>query len=247
MVAAKYIVGNWKMHGSLSENAALLAALRADVRAHDRVAVCVPFPYLQQAREILKGCAINWGAQNVSEHAGGAYTGEVAVSMLCDFGCQCVIVGHSERRSFHGERSAQVAQKAQAAGNAGLQPIVCVGETLDERERGETLSVVTQQLSAVLETVSAEVKERLVVAYEPVWAIGTGRAANNEDVAEVHTLLRDLLRQAGIEKTPILYGGSVKPANAKALLHVANVDGALVGGASLNAEDFLAIIEAGRP
>ncbi|MDR1529598.1 MAG: triose-phosphate isomerase [Burkholderiales bacterium] len=246
MLSAKYIVGNWKMHGSLPENAALLNALRAGVCSEDRVAVCVPFPYLSQTEQMLAGSCIRWGAQNVSKHTNGAMTGEVSASMLQDFGCHCVIVGHSERRAYHHESDAQVAQKAQTAATAGLQPIVCVGETLDERERGETHAVVTRQLTAVLDTADTSLKTKMIVAYEPVWAIGTGRAANADNIGEVHALLRDLIHRAGNKDTQLLYGGSVKSANAKTLLHIANVDGALVGGASLNAEEFLTIIKTGR-
>ncbi len=244
--AAKYIVGNWKLHGNLQENAARLAALKAGCRPGDALAVCVPFPYLAQVQQMLQGGGIGWGAQNVSEHAKGAFTGEVSAAMLADFGCGCVIVGHSERRSLYGEDDATVAGKAQAAAMAGIVPIVCVGETLSERERGETAQVVARQLAAVLEGISAEAKRRLVVAYEPVWAIGSGRAAGEEDVREVHALLRKQLEQAGVTNTRLLYGGSVKAGNAKALLNVANVDGALVGGASLDAEEFLAIAQAAR-
>ncbi|MDR0770008.1 MAG: triose-phosphate isomerase [Burkholderiales bacterium] len=244
--AAKTIVGNWKLHGSLQENAARLAALKAGCRSDDALAVCVPFPYLAQAQQLLQGSAIGWGAQNVSEHAKGAFTGEVSATMLADFGCGCVIVGHSERRSLYGEDDATVVRKAQAVAAAGMTPIVCVGETLSERERGDTAQVVTRQLAAVLTVASEELKHRLVVAYEPVWAIGTGRAASEEDVREVHALLRGQLKEAGVNGARLLYGGSVKANNAKALLNIAGVDGALVGGASLDAEEFLAIVQAAR-
>jgi triosephosphate isomerase len=244
--AAKYIVGNWKLHGSFQENAVRLAALKAGYQSGDALAVCVPFPYLAQAQQVLQSSAIGWGAQNVSEHAKGAFTGEVSVAMLADFGCGCVIVGHSERRSLYGEDDAMVARKAQAVAAAGMTPIVCVGETLSERESGDTAQVVTRQLAAVLDHVSEETKRRLVVAYEPVWAIGTGRAASEEDVREVHALLRGQLEQAGVIGTRLLYGGSVKAGNARTLLNTANVDGALVGGASLDAEELLAIAQAAR-
>ena len=246
MAAAKYIVGNWKLHGNVQENAARLAALKAGCRPDVALAVCVPFPYLAQAQQALQGSAIGWGAQNVSEHAKGAFTGEVSAAMLTDFGCGCVIVGHSERRSLYGEDDAVVARKAQAAAEAGLSPIVCVGETLAERERGETAQVVMRQMAAVLAHVSEETKRRMVVAYEPVWAIGTGLAASEEDVREVHALLREQLERAGAKNARLLYGGSVKANNARTLLNIANVDGALVGGASLNAEEFLEIAQAAR-
>ncbi|MCL2297927.1 MAG: triose-phosphate isomerase [Proteobacteria bacterium] len=246
MATAKYIVGNWKLHGNAQENAARLAALKERCRPDDALAVCVPFPYLAQAQQALQGSTIGWGAQNVSEHAKGAFTGEVSAAMLADFGCGCAIVGHSERRSLYGEDDATVARKAQAVAEAGMTPIVCVGETLAERERGETAQVVTRQLAAVLAHVSAETKRRLVIAYEPVWAIGSGRAASEEDVHEVHAMLRGQLEQAGVTGTRLLYGGSVKASNAGALLNIADVDGALVGGASLDAEEFLAIAQAAR-
>jgi triosephosphate isomerase len=246
MATAKYIVGNWKLHGNVQENAARLAALKAACRPDDTLAVCVPFPYLAQAQQALQGSTIGWGAQNASEHAKGAFTGEVSAAMLADFGCSCVIVGHSERRSLYGEDDAMAARKAQAVAEAGMTPIVCVGETLSERERGETTQVVTRQLAAVLTHVSTETKRRLVIAYEPVWAIGSGRAASEEDVREVHALLREQLEQAGVTGTRLLYGGSVKASNAGTLLNIVNVDGALVGGASLDAEEFLAIAQAAR-
>ncbi|MDR2172831.1 MAG: triose-phosphate isomerase [Burkholderiales bacterium] len=246
MVAAKYIVGNWKLHGSVQENAVRFAALKAGCQPGDTLAVCVPFPYLAQAQQALQGSAIGWGAQNVSEHAKGAFTGEVSAAMLADFGCGCVIVGHSERRSLYGEDDATVARKAQAVAEAGMMPIVCVGETLSERECGDTAQVVTRQLAAVLADASEELKRGLVVAYEPVWAIGSGRAASEEDVREVHALLRGQLEQAGVIGARLLYGGSVKASNAGTLLNVVNVDGALVGGASLDAEEFLAIAQAAR-
>ncbi|MDR2711478.1 MAG: triose-phosphate isomerase [Burkholderiales bacterium] len=246
MVATKYIVGNWKLHGSTQENAVRLAALKAGCRHGDALAVCVPFPYLAQAQQALQGSAIGWGAQNVSEQAKGAFTGEVSAAMLADFGCSCAIVGHSERRALYGEDDATVARKAQAVAEAGMTPIVCVGETLAERKCGEMVQVVTRQLAAVLAHVSAETKQRLVIAYEPVWAIGTGLAASEDDVREVHALLRGQLEKAGVTGTRLLYGGSVKASNAGALLNTANVDGALVGGASLDAEEFLKIAQAAR-
>ncbi|MDR0250486.1 MAG: triose-phosphate isomerase [Burkholderiales bacterium] len=246
MAAAKYIVGNWKLHGNVQENAMRFAALKADCRSDDALAVCVPFPYLAQAQQALQGSSIGWGAQNVSEHAKGAFTGEVSAAMLVDFGCSCAIVGHSERRTFYGEDDATVARKAQAVAEVGMTPIVCVGETLAERERGETAQVVTRQLAAVLAHASAETRHRMVVAYEPVWAIGSGRAASEEDIREVHALLRGQLEQADVTGVRLLYGGSVKASNAGTLLNIVNVDGALVGGASLDAEEFLAIAQAAR-
>jgi triosephosphate isomerase len=238
----RLIVGNWKMNGGLAQNAALMNALAAGWKAAgDRVmAVCVPFPYLGQARELLAGSAVAWGAQDVSEHASGAYTGEVAAAMIADFGARYVLAGHSERRQYHGERDGQVAAKAKAALAAGLTPIVCVGETLAERESGQTAAVVTRQIDAVIAVLGAAMA-RTVVAYEPVWAIGTGRTASPEQAQEVHALLRGRLSAAGSADVLLLYGGSVKAANAASLFGMPDVDGGLVGGASLDANEFLAI------
>jgi triosephosphate isomerase len=210
----------------------------------------VPAPYLQQCADTLAGSKLAWGAQDLSIHASGAYTGEVAASMLVDFGCRYVIVGHSERRAYHGETDSQVAQKALAALKAGLTPIVCVGETLEQREAGQTNVVVGKQLSAVLELLGenkGEAVERIVVAYEPVWAIGTGKTATPAMAQEVHAQLRSQLRErsaAASEKVAILYGGSMKPDNAQELMSQADIDGGLIGGAALKAADFLAIIAA---
>ena len=238
----KLIVGNWKMNGGLQANAALLAALAREwtPNPNRELAVCVPFPYLAQAQAALAGTSIAWGAQNVSEHASGAYTGEVAASMLVDFGCRYAIVGHSERRQFYGDTDAIVAAKAVAALGAGLTPIVCVGETLAEREGGTTEAVVLRQLDAALAAVGANAA-RCVVAYEPVWAIGTGRVATTEQAQAVHATLRARLKTAGAAGIPLLYGGSVKADNAGALFAMPDIDGGLIGGASLKAADFLAI------
>jgi triosephosphate isomerase (TIM) len=238
----RLIVGNWKMNGGVAQNAALLNALVAGWKAAgDRaMAVCVPFPYLGQARELLAGSAIGWGAQDVSEHASGAYTGEVAAAMIAEFGARYVLAGHSERRQYHGEGDGQVAAKAKAALGAGLTPIVCVGETLAEREAGQTAAVVTRQIDAAIGVLGAAMA-RTVVAYEPVWAIGTGRTASPEQAQEVHALLRGRLAAAGTADVKLLYGGSVKAANAASLFGMPDVDGGLVGGASLDANEFLAI------
>jgi triosephosphate isomerase len=238
----KLIVGNWKMNGALAANATLLAALVAGWQSPKgrTLAVCVPFPYLAQVRERLSGSAIAWGAQDVSSHASGAYTGEVAASMLAEFGCRFALVGHSERRQHHGEDDAEVAAKALAALSAAVTPIVCVGETLAEREAGSTEAVVVRQLAAVVQALG-ERMGKAVVAYEPVWAIGTGRTATPEQAQEVHAILRRQLKQADAAGIPLLYGGSVKAANAAALFAMPDVDGGLVGGASLDANEFLAI------
>jgi triosephosphate isomerase (TIM) len=228
---ARLVAGNWKMHGSLTANAALLDAL---VASGVECAVCVPFPYLAQAAERLKGTRVALGAQTVSEHASGAYTGEVSAGMLREFGCRYVLVGHSERRHLFGESDAQVAAKFAAARAAGLTPILCVGETLEERDAGRTDAVVARQLDAVL--AKGDFGEA-VLAYEPVWAIGTGRTATPQQAQEAHAFLRQRVKP----QTCILYGGSVKADNAASLLAMPDVDGGLIGGASLVAQDFIAI------
>jgi triosephosphate isomerase len=232
MARARLVAGNWKMHGSRASIAALLDAL-VEGTPSSACAVCVPFPYLAQAAERLRGTRIAWGAQNVSEHAQGAYTGEVSAAMLAEFGCRYVIVGHSERRQLYGETDAQVAAKFTAVRSAGMTPILCVGETLAEREAGNTEAVVARQLSPVRFADA-------VLAYEPVWAIGTGRNATPEQAQAVHAFLR----QRVPAETPILYGGSVKPQNAAEIFAMPDVDGGLVGGASLVAKDFLDIVKA---
>ena len=243
----KLVAGNWKMHGSLAANLGLLHAVREGVCGTAEVAVCVPYPYLAQARSVLEGCAVAWGAQDVSEHAQGAWTGEVSASMLADFGCRFAIVGHSERRSFYGDSDAVVAAKFVAAQKGGLVPILCVGETLDEWERNVTAEVVTRQVDAVLAAAGVGAFSRAVVAYEPVWAIGTGRTATPEQAQEVHALIRARFASENADVAAglrILYGGSVKPGNATDLFGRPDIDGGLIGGASLVAADFLAICSA---
>jgi triosephosphate isomerase len=245
------VVGNWKMNGDLRHNDALLAGLRAGWRqgtaqeSAREIAVCVPFPYLWQAQAALSGSVIAWGAQNVSEHLNGAYTGEVSAGMVAEFGCTYVVVGHSERRSLYGETDAVVAAKADAALKAGMTPIVCVGESWAERDAGEGEAVVVRQLDAVISRLEERIAET-VVAYEPVWAIGTGRSATPDLAQRVHHVLRNRLRdhEARMGGIPLLYGGSVKAANAKALFACADIDGGLIGGASLNVDEFLAIASA---
>ncbi len=240
----KLVVGNWKMNGGLRQNDALLAELRVGWTPPPtrELAVCVPYPYLWQAQAALSGSAIAWGAQNVSEHVGGAHTGEVSAAMVAEFGCRYAIVGHSERRALHGESDAVVAAKAAAALAAGLTPVVCVGETLAEREAGTTEAVVLRQLDAVTARLGERVGDA-VIAYEPVWAIGTGRTASPAEAQTVHRLLRERMARVhdGAADVLLLYGGSVKADNAKALFAGADIDGALVGGASLKADEFLAI------
>jgi len=270
----RLVAGNWKMHGSRQANRTLLEALIAGVAQVKGVecTVCVPFPYLGEVAQRLAGTPIAWGAQNVSEHAQGAYTGEVSAAMLAEFGCRHVIVGHSERRQLFGESDAQAAAKLSAQRHidklvapialvygsletpdfqrqsrdfftavkaAGMTPILCVGETLEDRDAGRTEEVVGRQLGKVLEKNSFE---KAVLAYEPVWAIGTGRNATPEQAQEVHVFLR---RKVSPE-TAIIYGGSVKPQNAAALFAMPDIDGGLIGGASLVAKDFIDIVRAAK-
>lgn len=241
----RLVIGNWKMNGSLAANASLLEAVRAGVDAQTGcvAAVCVPFPYLAQAQAVLSGSPVSWGAQDVSIHASGAYTGEVSVGMLNDFSCRWVLVGHSERRAFHGETDELVAQKAAVALRAGLTPVVCVGETLQQQEAGETAQVIARQLAPVL-ALGAQAVSGMVIAYEPVWAIGTGRTATPEQAQAVHALIRQALEALGAGQVKVLYGGSVKAANAASLFAMPDIDGALVGGAALVADEFLGIVAA---
>ena len=241
----KLVVGNWKMHGSRPANAELLAAIVGARPYGADVAVCVPYPYLTETAASLAGSDVRWGAQDCSAHEQGAYTGEVSVPMLAEFGCRYVIVGHSERRQYHAESDALVAQKAQAALARGITPIVCVGETLAQREAGETEAVVKRQLAAVIHQL-AHCAGEIVVAYEPVWAIGTGRTASPEQAQDVHRVLRSQLQAAtgrGDSMT-VLYGGSVKADNAATLFAQPDIDGGLIGGAALKAADFIAICRA---
>ena len=244
----RLVAGNWKLHGNRASNPALLDAVLAGTAALNDVecAVCVPFPYLAETAARLSGTRLGVGAQDVSEHASGAYTGEVAAPMLADVGCKFVLVGHSERRALFGDTDARVAAKFAAAQKAGLTPILCVGESLAEREASRTEEVVGKQLEAVLSSGAASLG-RAVVAYEPVWAIGTGRTATPQQAQAVHAFLRGKVaaRDADVAaRLRILYGGSVKPANAAEIFAMEDVDGGLIGGASLVAEDFLAICTA---
>jgi triosephosphate isomerase len=243
---AKLMVGNWKMHGSLAANASLLSELLSGMGGVNcRAVVCVPAPYLAQAQSLLAGSALALGAQDVSAHELGAYTGEVSAAMLRDFAVRYVIVGHSERRQFHGETDTVVAHKAQRALAAGITPIVCVGESLAEHEAGQTEAVVKRQLAAVIHTNGHCISE-IVVAYEPVWAIGTGLTATPEQAQGVHAVLRAQLQAATAQadRVSILYGGSMNAANAVDLLAQPDVDGGLIGGASLKASDFLSMLKA---
>lgn len=246
MTATPLIVGNWKMNGGLSANQALLDEIKAGLSAvRCRAAVCVPFPYLSQVQLLLAGTPIALGAQDVSIQTSGAYTGEVSAAMLRDFGVRYCIVGHSERRQYHRESEVEVALKARQALACGITPIVCVGETLAQREAGETESVVKRQLAAVIHENGHCISE-IVVAYEPVWAIGTGHTASPEQAQAVHAVLRAQLKAATPkhDRVSILYGGSMSAANAEQLLAQPDVDGGLIGGAALKAADFLTILRA---
>jgi triosephosphate isomerase (TIM) len=243
---SKAVVGNWKLNGSLAANEALLRELRREIPPGGAVAcaVCVPSPYLAQARDLLSGSGLDWGAQDVSPYDKGAYTGEVSGAMLAELGCRYAIVGHSERRTLFGDTDAGVAKKYAAARRAGLTPIFCVGETLAEREQDRTEAVLARQVDALLEQGGAGQLEAGIVAYEPVWAIGTGKTATSGQAQQAHAFIRGRIaaKDAAVAaKLPILYGGSVKGGNAAELFSMPDVDGGLIGGASLVAEEFLAI------
>lgn len=239
----RLVLGNWKMHGSILDNRELIRRLlegSEELPSGVQMGVCVPFPYLAQARELLHASDISWGAQDVSCHPQGAYTGEVSAQMLSDFGCRWVLVGHSERRLMHGENSVQAAEKAQKVIKREMTPVVCVGESFKEYEDGATLDIIRQQLSPIL-ALGAEQVAKMVIAYEPIWAIGTGLTASPEQAQTVHAYIRSLVEEIGVNSLYILYGGSVKPDNAASLFAMPDIHGALVGGASLDAKDFLAI------
>jgi triosephosphate isomerase len=245
------VIGNWKMHGSISMAEALLADLsfQAASCAPVVLGVCPPYPYLGLAAARLDGCSVAWGAQDLSAHLQGAYTGEVSAPMLRDLGCTWVLIGHSERRAMHAETDALVATKLERALEAGLTPVVCMGESLAERQEGHTERVIARQVDAVIPGLQlAEQRgQAVVLAYEPVWAIGTGLTATPEQAQQVHAFVRARLSAAGLvaaARIPILYGGSVKPSNAAELFAQADVDGGLIGGASLVASDFIAIARA---
>jgi triosephosphate isomerase len=242
---SKLMVANWKMHGSLTANASLVADILAGVHpVHCRAALCVPSVYLAQLQSLLAGSSIDLGAQDVSPHARGAFTGEVSADMLHEFGVRYCIVGHSERRQYHAESDVTVASKVQQALAAGITPIVCVGESLGEREAGQTEAVVKRQLAAVIHANGHCISE-IVVAYEPVWAIGTGWTASPVQAQQVHAVLRAQLHAATAqaERISILYGGSMNAANAADLLAQPDVDGGLIGGAALKAPEFLSLLK----
>ncbi len=243
----KLVIGNWKMNGNRAGNTALLSGIVAGLNDFGAdCAVCAPAPYLAQCQAELAGTAVAWGAQDVSIHASGAYTGEVSAAMLLDFGAKYVIVGHSERRAYHHESNALVAQKALVALAAGLTPVVCVGESLAEREAGQTEEVICAQLQALLDVIQPEDVAKVVLAYEPVWAIGTGKTATPQMAQDAHRFLRDCLakkHEAAAGGVQILYGGSMKPENARELMAQPDIDGGLIGGAALKSTDFLGIIQ----
>ncbi|WP_298602461.1 triose-phosphate isomerase [Zoogloea sp.] len=242
----KLVVGNWKMNGGQSQNAALIDGVRGSVPEGVDVVVCPPYPYLAQVKTLVAGAGVGLGAQDLSPRKGGAFTGDVAASMLLDVGCEWVLVGHSERRTLHGEDNRLVAEKVAAALDAGLTPILCVGETLDERDGGRAEAVVSAQVAAVVDVLGLVAMAKVVVAYEPVWAIGTGRTATPEQAEVMHACIREGLRVAGVaaDGVRILYGGSVTAANAASLFAMPDIDGALVGGASLVADGFSSICAA---
>jgi triosephosphate isomerase (TIM) len=243
------VVGNWKMNGSLAANQALLDALIPALTPLDRAkfAVCAPYPYLGQVRQQLCNSVVAWGAQDVSQFDNGAYTGEVSAAMLADFECRYAIVGHSERRSLFGDTNEIVAEKYAAAQNGGLTPVLCVGETLGEREAGVTDAIVAAQLDAVIARSGVDSLARAVLAYEPVWAIGTGKTASPEQAQAVHAFLRSAVAKRNAQVASgltVLYGGSVKGSNAAQLFAMPDIDGGLIGGASLVADEFRAICAA---
>ena len=243
----KIVAGNWKLQGSREFAAALVDAIKAGAPAGVGLIVLPPYPYLGEVLARCAGADIAVGAQDVSAHAKGAYTGEVAAAMLADVGARYTLVGHSERRQYHAENSELVAQKFRAAQAAGITPILCVGERLEEREAGQTEAVIASQLRPVLDLVGVAAFADAVVAYEPVWAIGTGRTASPEQAQAVHAFIRSQVADMDAkiaDSLPLLYGGSVKPDNAVSLFAQADVDGGLIGGASLVAADFLAIATA---
>lgn len=245
------VVANWKMNGSTQSVQSLLDSFKQGIATvqHTQVAVCPPFVYLQHVSESLTGTAIAWGAQNVSHQAPGAFTGEIATNMLTDFNCRYVIVGHSERRALYGESDELVAKKFAVAQAVGIIPILCVGELLEEREANKTEVVVGRQLEAVLQLQGVNALQNAVIAYEPVWAIGTGKTATPQQAQDVHAFIRGRIAQENAEvakAVQILYGGSVKADNAAELFAMSDIDGGLIGGASLKADEFLAICRAGR-
>jgi triosephosphate isomerase len=243
------VAGNWKMNASKeSVNKLILGILSGMSEVSSEVVVCAPFPYLSQVKGLIVDSQVKLGAQNLNTNSSGAFTGEVSADMLKDFGARHVIVGHSERRSLYGENNSLVAEKVKAALDSNLTPLLCVGESLEQREAGETETIVAEQINAVVELVGIEAFRNIIIAYEPVWAIGTGKTASPEQAQAAHLFIRDLLRESDdsiAQGTPILYGGSMNAGNANDLISCADIDGGLIGGAALKAEDFLQICKAG--
>ena len=243
------VAGNWKMNASKeSVNTLIEGILSGMNEASSEVIVCAPFPYLSQVESLIQGSSLMLGAQNLNVNTAGAYTGEVSADMIKDFGAQHVIVGHSERRSLYAETNAIVAEKTKAAIDAGLTPLLCVGESLEDRESGNTEAIVEEQINAVIDLIGIESFDQVIIAYEPVWAIGTGLTATPEQAQAVHLFIRNLLADSSekiAQRTPILYGGSMNAGNAADLISCSDIDGGLIGGAALKAEDFLQICKAG--
>ena len=243
------VAGNWKMNASKETVNSLIEGILSGVNeTTSEVIVCAPFPYLSQVESLINKSKLMLGAQNLNVNPAGAYTGEVSADMIKDFGAQHVIVGHSERRSLYAETNAIVAEKTKAAIDAGLTPLLCVGESLEDRESGNTEAIVEEQINAVIDLIGIESFDQVIIAYEPVWAIGTGLTATPEQAQAVHLFIRNLLADSSekiAQRTPILYGGSMNAGNAADLISCSDIDGGLIGGAALKAEDFLQICKAG--
>ncbi len=241
------VMGNWKMNGSRSEGLALANAIAAGLKQGDQgIAVCVPYVYLSDIKSAVENTPLVLGAQNIADQESGAYTGEISASMLKECGCTYALVGHSERRSYYGDTNESVATRFCQAQKEGIVPVLCIGETLEERESDKTFAIIDKQLNAVIDMAGIDALGNSVIAYEPVWAIGTGKTASDEQAQEVHKYIREqiaLKNQEVANKVQILYGGSVKPDNAKAIFSMPDIDGGLIGGASLDAESFLTIYQ----
>jgi len=241
------VMGNWKMNGSRAEGVALATAISAGLKQGDQgIAVCVPYVYFSDVLSVIKDTPLQLGAQNIADQESGAYTGEISASMLKECECTYALVGHSERRSYYGDTNESVATRFVQAQKEGITPVLCIGETLEQRESDKTFAVIDEQLNAVIDMAGIEALGNSVIAYEPVWAIGTGKTASDEQAQEVHKYIREQIAkksQAIAEKVQILYGGSVKPDNAKAIFAMPDIDGGLIGGASLDAQSFLTIYQ----
>jgi triosephosphate isomerase len=246
MMRQSLVIGNWKMNGTLASSESLVRGIIAGLDSNNNaeIAVCVPYVYMAKMSEIVADTTLSLGAQNVADKASGAYTGEISATMLKEFLCQYALVGHSERRSYYGDTDASVAARFCQAQEQGIIPVLCIGETLEQREQDQTFAVIDEQLNAVIALAGITAFNNAVIAYEPVWAIGTGRTATDEQAQEVHHYIRQAIAakdQAIADKIQILYGGSAKPDNAKGLFAMPDIDGGLIGGASLDADSFLKI------